>query len=149
MRLKRLSTSSALAVLLLALVGCAAKQTVPVPLPTPPQVTLANSVDLLAQSLHTAHIALIAARDAGTISQANLNTAEDVVVVIATTGKQVNAELNSLDTWDVQKVKIRQLCIQAAVNATAKKLPPTAAAILEASFLAFNQISAMVGGGVL
>jgi intracellular sulfur oxidation DsrE/DsrF family protein len=148
MKWKRISVGVTLAVLLLAITGCAV-QNVPVPAPTPPQVTLANSVNLLAQSLHTAHVALVAARDAGTISQADLNTAEDVIVVIATTGKQVNAELNSLDTWDVQKAKIRQLCIQAAVNATAKKLPPTAAAILEASYLAFNQISAMVGGGVL
>ena len=114
--------------------------------PTPPSITLATVVNTLAQSLNTATIGLVAARDQGKLSQADLNAALEVSKVIATAGKAIDAELKTTDAWEVQKTKILNILTQTGLQASYAKLPPAAAAILAASVTVFNQISASVGG---
>src|ERR1700690_2727058 len=77
--------------------------------PTPPQITVANAVNALAQAVDGAVTSAIAARDAGKVDQADVEAIESFAAAIATAGKQVNAELRSADTWEVQKGKILQI----------------------------------------
>ena len=128
-------------------VGCATTGTTTTPAPpTPPQVTAANAVNVLAQSLDAAVTGLLAAAQAGKISQTDLMAAEAVATTVANTGKQINAELNSADPWATQKTKINALITRAGVTAAVAKLPASASALLQASLIAFNQISTSVGG---
>lgn len=131
----------------LLLAACATSTSTTTPTtPTPPQITAANSVNVLAQSLDAAVTGLLAAAQQGKISQTDLMAAEAVATTIANTGKQINAELNSFDPWATQKTKIVALITQAGVSAAVSKLPASAGALLSASLLAFNQISSAVGG---
>ena len=127
------------------LTSCASTSATNPTTPTPPQVTVATSVNLLAQSLDAAVSGLQAAHTAGKISDADFLTAEGVAQVIATTGKSINAELNSTDAWNVQKTKILTIISQAGISAAVSKLPPTAGALLAASVVAYNQIATAVG----
>ena len=118
-------TAALAVVLALALVGCGAKATAP----TPPQITVATANNALAQALDAATIGLIAARDAGTISQANLTDAFAVIKPIATPGPKVNAELRSKDSWTMQKISIGIIAAQAGLDPLMAKLSPNARAI--------------------
>ena len=140
---KRIAVPVAL-VLALLMAGCVKYGTAPVP--TPPPIQVANSINLLAQSADAATSALIAARDSGKLSQADLNIARKVLVPLAVAIKQLNAELLSADPWDVQKTKMRQYVIASGVAEVAKQLPPTARAIMLTCLTTFNAVSAGVGG---
>jgi hypothetical protein len=111
---------------------------------TPPQIQVANSVNLLAQSLNAATTMLIAARDNGKLSQVDLNSAFSVFTILSVTGKQINAELRSTDSWDIQKGNI--LRVITGLTAVTSKLPPNAKAIIQVSLAFFNEISLGVGG---
>jgi cell division FtsZ-interacting protein ZapD len=130
----------------LLLVGSCRKQTT---IQTPPPVQVANSINALAQSVDAATSALIAARDAGKLPQADLNSAFRVITSIAATGKQLNAELRSTDTWEVQKTKMRQIIVASGVASISSSLPPNARAIMLVALTTFNAISAGVGGPIL
>lgn len=133
----------------LVLAGCAANSAqspATPPAPTPPQITVANAVNALAQTLDAAVTALQAARTSGQVSAADVANAEKVAAIIATTGKAVNAELRSADDWATQKGKILQIVTAAGLQGALANVPPAAAAILSASVGVFNQISANVGG---
>ena len=130
----------------LLLAGSCRKQTA---IQTPPPVQMASSINALAQSVDAATSALIAARDAGKLSQPDLNIAFKVIVAISTTGKQLNAELRSTDTWEVQKTKMRQIVVASGIAATSSSLPPNARAIILVALTTFNAISAGVGGPIL
>jgi len=129
--------------LTLLLAGCAKNPATPA---TPPQVTTATTINVLAQSLDAAVSAIQAAHTAGKISDQDYLLANGVSQVIAQTGKSINAELRSSDPWATQQTKIVQIITQAGVTAAMAKLSPTAQGILAASLLAFNQISSAVGG---
>ena len=130
----------------LLLAGSCRKQTT---IQTPPPVQVASSINALAQSVDAATSALITARDAGKVSQADLNIAFKVITAISTTGKQLNTELRSTDTWEVQKTKMRQIIVASGVAATSSSLPLNARAIMLAALTTFNAISAGVGGPIL
>lgn len=133
----------------LVLSGCAAtgaQNPATPPAPTPPQISVANAVNALAQTLDAAITALQTARSNGQISAADVANAEKVAAIIATTGKAVNAELRSADDWKTQKTKIIGIVTAAGLKGSLKNLPPTAATILAASVALFDQISAGVGG---
>jgi hypothetical protein len=130
------------AVLVLLLVGCA--KTISTPTPAPLQV--ANSVNALAQSLDAATSGLIAARDAGKLSQADLNVSFSVITTLASAGKQINAELRSTEGWEVQKGKVLKIITSSSLAAISAKIPPTARVIMQAALALFNVISTAVGG---
>ena len=140
------------AVAVLTLSGCAASSTqnpVTPPAPTPPQITVANAVNALAQTLDAAVTALQAARTNGKISAADVAAAEKVAAIIATAGKSINAELRSVDTWEVQKLKILQIVTSSGITGALANVPPAACAILTAGVALFNPIAQTVGGPVI
>jgi hypothetical protein len=144
---RRLPMQLAVLIPLAFLWGCPPKN--PSTVPTPPQIQAANSVNVLAQSLDSATSAIIAARDNGTMAQADVTIAFSVIKVLSATGKQVNAELISPDTWDVQKGKILKIIANSGLTELSKRLPQNARLILVASLTAFNSISSGVGGPTL
>lgn len=113
---------------------------------TPAQVTVANAVNLLAQTLPAASSAIIVARDQGSLSPEDARNAQNVVVAIATTGKQVNAILRSPNPWKTQRNAILLVVANNGVQEAVKKLPITAATALSASMALLNQIVTAVGG---
>ena len=113
---------------------------------TPPPIQVANSINTLAQSLNAATSGLIAARDAGELSQADLTAAFNVITPIANAGKLINNELRSSDTWEIQKVKILGIVTGSGAAEAARHLPPNARAIMVAAITLFNSISTAVGG---
>jgi hypothetical protein len=66
--------------------------------------------------------------------------------VIATTGKQVDAELRSADTWDVQRTKILTLVSQASLGTLKALISPSAQVMVSTLVIIVNQILTAVGG---
>jgi hypothetical protein len=137
---------AAIPLLCLLLISCAGSSPPTVNTPTPPQVTAATTMNSFAQILAAATTGLIAARDNGKLSQADLLAAENMITILATVGKQIDAELKSADPWATQKTVIVKIITDAGVAAAVTKLPPSAAALLSAAVVAFNQISSAAGG---
>ncbi len=133
------------AAILLALAACAHNPT-PASTPPPPQVTVAASVNALANALDLAVTAMIEARKQGKLSQADLTAANQVAAAIALAGKRIGAELRSADDWQTQQAKILAIVVGAGVRQGAAALPAAATAILQASVAIWNQIAASVGG---
>ena len=129
-------------ILSLVLAGCIKNN----PTPTPPPIQVANSINTLAQTLNAATSGLIAARDAGELSQADLTAAFNVITPIANAGKAINVELRSSDTWEIQKVKVLGIVTGSGAAEAARHLPPNARAIMTAAITLFNSISTAVGG---
>jgi hypothetical protein len=142
--MKRNQRLAAPLVLILLLAGCAAKD--PNAVPTPAPIQVANSINALAQSVDAATTALIAARDAKKISQDDLNISFRVITAIATTGKQLNVELRSSDTWNVQKAKMLKIIAASGLAEMSKLLPANARVVMAACLATFNAISNGVGG---
>ena len=139
----------ALAVLTLALVSCGGPSPVtPVTptTPTPPQVQTANYLNALAQALDAAVIGLRSARDAGTLTPATVATAEKVAAIMATAGKQIDAELRSTDPWTTQQSVILRIITSTGLSAAYRSLPLATSAYVAASVAVFNSISLAVGG---
>jgi PBP1b-binding outer membrane lipoprotein LpoB len=134
-------------VLALLLVGCAAQN--PTAVPTPAPIQVASDINKIAQSVDAATTAIIAARDQGKMSQADANIGLRVAIVIATTDKQLNAELRSTDSWDTQKIRMRQIVTAAGLAEISKQLPPTARQLLQACLNLFNTLSAGFGGPII
>jgi outer membrane murein-binding lipoprotein Lpp len=134
-------------ILVLLLAGCAAQNHNTVPTPAPIQV--ASDINKLAQVTNAAATSLRAALNQGKISQAEFNIAARVGIAISATGKKLNADLRSTDTWDVQKVKMRNDVIASGLAEIAKQLSPTARTIMAVCLSTFNAISTAVGGPVL
>lgn len=132
----------------LLLVGCAPKSS-PVTTPTPPQITVAQSVNALAQAVDGAVTAAIAARDQGKVSQTDLTSIEAFCKVIATTGKQIDSELRSADDWPTQKSKIVGIVSSSGIGALKGKISPAAQALVTSLLIVANQISSAVGGPTL
>lgn len=141
---RRVLMPPALVILLLLATGCPPKN--PNTVPTPPPIQVANSVNALAQSLDAATSGLIASRDAGKLSQADLSTSFAVITTLTTAGKQINAELRSTEGWDVQKGNVLRIITRSSLAAISTKLPPTARVIMQAALALFNVVSTAVGG---
>lgn len=137
-----------LCLILLALLASCVRAPVAIPAtPIPPQVIVAKSVNLLAQSLAAASSAIIAARDQGVLSPADTRAAQNVIVALATTGKRVDAVLRSPDPWETQRITILVLVLSSGVQEGLRRLPVPAVSILSASVALYQQISGAVGGG--
>lgn len=143
----RYKTKIVPAVLLMLLMGACAKTPITTPVaPTPPQVQVANYVNVLAQGLPAAGAAIIAARDAGTLSPEHTRAAQNVMLMVARTGKQINAILRTTDPWPSQKAAILMLILTSGVQEASKVLPPSGQAAISASMAVLNQILVAVGG---
>jgi hypothetical protein len=103
-------------------------------------------VNALAQAVDGAVTSAIAARDAGKVDQADVVAIESFCKVIATTGKQVDAELRSADTWEVQRVKILALVSQSSLGTLKAHISPGAQVLVSSLVVLVNQISTNVGG---
>ena len=132
----------------LVLTGCpASTPTTSTPVaPTPPQITVANAVNALAQAVDGAVTSSIAARDQGKLAQTDLTAIEELCKVIATTGKQVNVELRSTDTWATQKVKILTIVSGAGLGTLKAHISPGAQVLVVSLVEIANEISSAVGG---
>lgn len=136
---------------LLTYTGCATKTaTVTAPVTsqpaTPPQVVIANAVGVLAQAVDGAVKASIAARDQGKVSQADLTAIENFAQPVALLVKSLDAELDSADTWPVQKSKILALINAAGLAQLKGRISPTAQALVSVIISSVNQISVATGG---
>jgi len=133
---------------LVCLTGCPASTpttTTPVAV-TPPQITVANAVNSLAQAVDGAVTTAIAARDAGKVDQSDVAAIEVFCKAVATTGKQVDAELRSTDDWATQKVKILTLASKSGLATLKAHISPAAQVTVSAVVIIVNQILAAVGG---
>jgi hypothetical protein len=113
---------------------------------TPPQIQVANSVNVLAQAVDGAVTAAIAARDQGKCSQADLDAIEAFATELANTGKQINAELRSTDAWAAQKTKILQTIAWRSLITLKGRISPGSQVLVSSLVVIFNQISSAVGG---
>lgn len=130
--------------------GCAKTTTVGTPAAvTPPQITVANAVNALAQAVDGAVTAAIAARDAGKVDQSDVAAIESYCKTIALTGKAVNAELRSPDTWEVQRVKILQIVAGSGLGTLKAHISPAGQLLVSSLVVLVNEISSSVGGPVL
>jgi cell division FtsZ-interacting protein ZapD len=132
-------------ILTFILAGCVKNN----PTPTPAPIQMADSVNALAQTVDAATTGLISARDAGKLSQEDLAIAFRVIGAISITGKQINAELRSIDTWELQKAKILQIIVDSGLAELSKELSPNARAIMLACLTLYNSISTGFGGPTL
>lgn len=141
----------ALGLFLAGFVGCStATTTTATPAaPTPPQITVANSVNALAQAILGTVDATIAARNAGKVSAADATAIEQYCGMVANVGKQVDLELRSADTWAAQKVKILQIVAGASLVELKARISPGAQLLVVSLVTLANQISSAVGGPTL
>src|ERR1017187_4205170 len=114
--------------------------------PTPPQITVANSVGAFLAGCDGAVTTSIAARDAGKVDAADVRTIEDVCRASAVSRKKVDAEIRSADTWAVQRVQIAQIVAALGLGEVKAHVSPAAQVIIATVVLVVNQISSAVGG---
>ena len=114
--------------------------------PTPPQITVANSVNALAQAVDGAVTSAIAARDAGKMDPADVVTVETFAKAVALWGKQVDAELRSADDWPTQRTKLVVLSSQASLATVKAHVSPAAQVTISTLVIVVNQILSAVGG---
>jgi len=131
--------------------GCAAKtSTTGTPTaPTPPQITVANAVNALAQAVDGAVTSAIAARDAGKVDQADVAAIESFAAAIANAGKKVNVELRSADDWPAQKVKILQIVAGAGLGTLKAHISPAAQLTVSGLVVIVNEVLSAVGGSTI
>jgi hypothetical protein len=103
-------------------------------------------VNALAQAVDGAVTSAIAARDAGKVDQADVVAIESYCKTIALTGKAVNAELRSADTWEVQRVKILQIVSASGLGTLKAHISPVAQVLVSSLVVLVNEISSSVGG---
>jgi predicted outer membrane protein len=147
MRHNRKIAAPVLLVLALLLAGCAAQN--PSTVPTPPPIQVASATNALAQALKSSVQPLIAAREAGSISEADLQVAFSIMETMGVGVKKINAELASTDPWEVQKLKILTIVSSAGLPYFAAKLPPNARLIILVAITTWNSIAVQVGGPTL
>ena len=151
--MKTFQRSLAPLVLCLILASCAGTTTSTTgttpPVPTPPQITVANGVATLASGSDAAAHACATGYSNGTISQADFNACKSVITALATAGKQIDAEQNSTDTWTVQKSKIVTILTNTGLAQITSRVSPNVALLISAIVTTANAISVAVGGPTL
>ena len=138
-----------IAVFALLLAACAYQNppgaVTPAP-PTPPQVTVANSMIGLAHALNGATDALIACRNQNKCAGSDVTAAENVVAAIATAGKAIDAELASTDAWSVQQQKIVALVVASGASQLKTRVSPATQLVIQSVITLFDNVSLAVGG---
>lgn len=140
------------ALVLVLFVGCAARQPnttgVPPP-PTPPGVKVATLSRTLADTLKASKDTIKTLRDEGKLSQADTTVIQNYIIIVASAGKEMDAELMSADPWPMQAQKITLIWTHTGISIAAKNLSPPAAGLLDNIINIVNQIMAAIGGPVL
>lgn len=114
--------------------------------PTPPQITVANSVGAFLAACDGAVTTSIAARDAGKVDASDVRQIENVCRAGAVSMKTIDAEIRSADTWAVQRVKILQTVAALGLGEVKAHVSPAAQVLIATVVLVVNQISSAVGG---
>ena len=146
---KYLLTGMVVILLGLLACGCPAANTTTPAAPTPPQITAANIVKAIGDGANSATDAVIAARKAGTISNADATTAENALAAVATAGMQINAELQSTDTWAIQQQKIIGILQAVGLGQLQAHVSSQTYAIVAGVVTLANTLSAALGGPTL
>jgi hypothetical protein len=133
-----------LSVLALLITTRCAQSTVTTPA-TPANVQMAQLSKTLADAESTASKTLIALRNNGKIDEAETRTVQNYIVVAATTGKSMDAELVSADDWPTQKSKIIQMWVATGLGQAKASLSPTAGLVLDSIINVVNQILTALG----
>ena len=137
-------------VLMLAFVACTPTTPGTPNTPTPPQVKLTQDVAVLRSGLPVALTALQAARSGGSLSPADVTSAENKILVpLALTGKAIDAEVLTGDDWATMKAKVLAIISKAGLAGAAANLPAKAQIVLAAVVAAYNSIAVSVGGPTL
>ena len=151
--LRRIAPLFLLLVVALVSLGCPPSTpatTPPAPVAvTPPQITVANAVNALAQAVDGAVTSAIAARDAGKADAADVAAIESFAAAIARAGKQVNVELRSADAWPAQQVKILSIVSSAGLGTLKAHISPGAQLLVSSLVVLVNEILSAVGGTTL
>jgi hypothetical protein len=90
--------------------------------------------------------AAIAARDAGTISQADCSAIESVSTAISNAGLQMDTELRSADAWTVQQQKLIALLQSTGLAQLKARISTAAYSIVVGLITVANQLSVSLGG---
>jgi len=148
--LRRIAPLLLLLVLGLVSLGCPPSTPTTVP-PTPvvaapPQITVANAVNALAQAVDGTVVSAIAARDAGKVDASDVAAIESFAAAIARAGKSVNVELRSPDSWEVQRVKILQIVASSGLGTLKAHISPGAQQLVSFLVLLVNEVLSAVGG---
>ena len=114
--------------------------------PTPPQITVANSVGAFLAACDGAVTTSIAARDAGKVDASDVREIENVCRAGAVSMKKVDAEIRSADTWAVQRTQIVQIVAALGLGEVKAHVSPAAQVLIATVVLVVNQISSAVGG---
>ena len=114
--------------------------------PTPPQITVANSVGAFLAACDGAVTTSIAARDAGKVDASDVREIENVCRAGAVSMKKVDAEIRSADTWAVQRIQIVQIVAALGLGEVKAHVSPAAQVLIATVVLVVNQISSAVGG---
>ena len=114
--------------------------------PTPPQITVANSVGAFLAACDGAVTTAIAARDAGKVDASDVRSIENVCRAGAVAMKKVDAELRTADTWAVQRVQILQIVAGLGLGEVKAHVSPAAQVLIATVVLVVNQISSALGG---
>ena len=131
-----------------ALAGCVKQGTATTPAapPTPPQITIAQSVLALSHATAGAVDALIACRQQQKCSPEDVTAGENVIAAIATAGKQIDAELVSADTWPSQRTRIVQIISGAGLAQLKARVSANGQLLIVGIVALFDNISTAVGG---
>jgi hypothetical protein len=129
----------------LCFVGCAYKNPAGTP-PTPPNVQIASFSKALADALHTANQSAMILRDNGKISQKEVLDVQEYIVLVANTGKQMDAVILSSDPWGTQREKIIKMWASSGLSIVKDRISTTAGVVLDVIVNVINQILAAVGG---
>lgn len=114
--------------------------------PTPPQVTVANSMLALGHAIGGAFDGLKACQQQQKCSAADVMAGEQLIQAIATTGKAIDAELASVDSWNTQKQKILGLVAGSSVQQLKARVSPSTQLLIAAIVTLFDNVSVAVGG---
>lgn len=142
---------NALVFLVLLLAGCAAQKSTtgtPAP-PTPPQVTVANSVLALSHALGGVTDSAIACRQQTKCSPEDVTAIENVVAILATTGKQIDAQLATNGTWEIERTAILKIVVGAGLQQAKARVSPAGQLLIVSVMTLFDNISLAVGGPTL
>lgn len=128
----------------LACAGCNTSANIP----PPPQVKIAQTIKLVADSDVAAVKIIISLRDAGKISQGTANIVENWLALVANNDKAISAILASTDTWQVQKTKILILLAATTAPQVATTIDPAGAVAIAQVVTLLAQIQAQVGSSI-